>query len=269
MLTVEGVVSPAWIEHADGSREPLAVGAPVENGERIETGPGSRVLLRMGEGSAVKLGEDARFAAERLQRESRGGSSLWSGSLDVLRGAFRYSTALVAGVRAERDLTIRVNTLVAGIRGTDVWGKAELARDVVVLIEGRITVKRAGQDVALVEPRSLVAAPRAGGAPPVTRISLDELRGLAEQTEMLAGAGGARLGGRSRVVVITSVDETYARSLHARLRESGYPAQLRMLEAEGSPLYQVFLGQLGGEREARTLAQRLRALGYEDARPAR
>jgi hypothetical protein len=54
-LTVEAVVSPAWLERA-GTREPLAVGMPLNDRDRIVTGERARVVLRMSEGSAVKTG---------------------------------------------------------------------------------------------------------------------------------------------------------------------------------------------------------------------
>jgi len=269
LMSVEAVVSPAWVEHADGTREPVALGAALREGERIATGPGARVVMRMGEGNAVKLGEQAVFALPQLKTEAHGASALWQGSLDVLRGAFRYTTAHLAGATAERDLKVRVNTLVAGIRGTDVWGKSDAAKDLLVLIEGRITVDRAGQQLTLDQPRTLLVAPRDGSTPPAARISTSELATLSAETEILAGAGGTVIGGRYRVVVITTVDETYARDLHARLRIGGYPAELRTIEQEGSPLFQIYIAHLSGEREARAVAQRLRALGYTEARPAR
>ncbi|HSB48795.1 MAG TPA: hypothetical protein VLD15_04705, partial [Burkholderiales bacterium] len=53
-LTVEGVVSPAWVERG-GARLPLAVGMQLNDRDRVVTGSGSRALLRLAEGSAVKL----------------------------------------------------------------------------------------------------------------------------------------------------------------------------------------------------------------------
>jgi hypothetical protein len=268
LLRVEGVVSPAWVEHADGRREPVAVGADVQEGERIATGPDARVLLRMGEGSTVKLGEQAMLAVPQLGNETPG-AALRQGSLDVPRGAFRYTTARLTGPTAERDISFRFNTIVAGIRGTDVWGKSDAAKDRVLLIDGRITVTHAGQQLTLDQPRTVLVAPRDGSTPPPARISTSELAAFAAETEIFAGAGGAVTGGRYRVVVITTVDETYARDLHARLRIAGYPAELRTIDDEGSPLFQTYIAHLSGEREARAVAQRLRALGYTEARPAR
>lgn len=45
-LTVEGVVSPAWVERG-GARLPLEVGMALKDKDSIHTGPGSRALLRM------------------------------------------------------------------------------------------------------------------------------------------------------------------------------------------------------------------------------
>src|SRR5262245_15552367 len=57
---VEAVQMPAWIER-DGQRSPLEVGALLRNDDQIETGAAARVLLRLSDGSTVRLGENARF----------------------------------------------------------------------------------------------------------------------------------------------------------------------------------------------------------------
>ena len=46
-LTVEGVVSPAWVERV-GKREPLTVGMQLNDKDRIVTGNSARVMLRIG-----------------------------------------------------------------------------------------------------------------------------------------------------------------------------------------------------------------------------
>jgi hypothetical protein len=270
-LVVQAVVSPAWIDRADGIREPLAVDATIERNERVVTGSGARALLRMPEGSMVKLGENAQFKVDALDMTAAadGNRTLWQGSLDVLRGAFRYTTAVAELVRGQRDLKIHVNSIVAGIRGTDVWGKTEPGRDFVVLIEGRISVTHPGGEATLAQPRSMLVAPRGAATLPVRRITEDELAPLAAETEIFSGAGGARSDGHSRVLVIETVDETYARSEQARLRKAGYPAQLVTVERMDEPFFEVALTHLGGERDARAMAQRLHALGYAKARPAR
>src|SRR5688500_16697449 len=51
VLTVESVLSPAWVERANGRREPLAAGMELNNKEKVHTGDGDRALLRLAEGS--------------------------------------------------------------------------------------------------------------------------------------------------------------------------------------------------------------------------
>jgi hypothetical protein len=60
---VEALQMPAWLVR-DGQRTPLAHGVRLRNGDRIDTGAGSRVLLRLPDGSMVKLGEKARFSLD-------------------------------------------------------------------------------------------------------------------------------------------------------------------------------------------------------------
>ena len=44
-------------------------------------------------------------------------------SLDVLSGAFRFTTQALTKFRGERDVKVRIVKITAGIRGTDLWGK--------------------------------------------------------------------------------------------------------------------------------------------------
>ena len=55
--SVEGVQMPAWVER-NGRRTPLLPGMELRAGDQIFTGAGSRALLRLAEGSVVKLGEN-------------------------------------------------------------------------------------------------------------------------------------------------------------------------------------------------------------------
>lgn len=79
---VEGLQMPAWLTR-DGKRGPLALGAQLRNGDTITTGAGSRVVLRMPEGSAVKLGEKARFELNEIMQKRDGARRLFSASLGV------------------------------------------------------------------------------------------------------------------------------------------------------------------------------------------
>ena len=121
-LIVEGVVSPAWVERA-GKREPLMVGLQLTDKDKIITGERARVMLRMSEGSAVKLGENATLALDGLSEKKQAGKAPMVGaSLDVVKGAFRFTTGVFGKPRAERDVNVKIATITAGIRGADLWG---------------------------------------------------------------------------------------------------------------------------------------------------
>ena len=226
----------------------------------------------MEEGSAVRLGENAELAVEQLTATDRpgDGGARWVGAFDVERGAFRCTTSTGHDTRVERDLKFRIDAVAVGIRGTDVWGSADAARSLVVLIDGRATVGGPGGVAELAGPRAAYVVPRGGSAQPVTRVSKEVLKALAAKTEILAGAGGARRGGRSRVEALATIDETYARQQHEQLRAAGYPAQLNVVEEEGAmPVYRVDLRQIVGERDARAVVRKFEALGYPTARSTR
>ena len=83
---VEAVQYPAWLERG-GNAVPLTPGTRLEASDRLRTGANARVQLVMGEGSTVKLGENAQFVIERA--EERG---VFTAALSVLTGAFRFTT---------------------------------------------------------------------------------------------------------------------------------------------------------------------------------
>ncbi|MDA1118345.1 MAG: FecR domain-containing protein [Proteobacteria bacterium] len=136
---VDGVQMPAWVERAGvgaARRLPIAPGMELRGGDEVRTGAGSRVYIRLAEGSLVKLGENASLRIIDIAPD-RGG--FFMAALNVLEGAFRFTTDLLARER-RRDVSIRIATVTAGIRGTDLWGKSSPERQVVCLIDGKIEV---------------------------------------------------------------------------------------------------------------------------------
>ena len=130
-LVVEGVQMPAWVEYSSGARQPLAIGMALNNKDKVYTGPASRALLRLADGSLIKLGENGVLALDDLDRRRVSAKDVVTASLDVVSGAFRFTTQALYRFRGERDVKVRLVTLTAGIRGTDLWGKADATRDIV------------------------------------------------------------------------------------------------------------------------------------------
>jgi hypothetical protein len=266
VLTVESVLSPAWLERANGRREPLTTGMTLGNKEKIHTGDGGRALLRMAEGSAVKLGESAMLAFDDLDHRNDAKGGVVSASLEVVRGAFRFTTGLLAKAEGRRDVRVRVNAVTAGIRGTDLWGKSESERDIVCLLEGRITVSHGVAQFTMQEPNSFYIAPRIGQAQPPSPVTEAQVKEWSAETEIEARSGATRRGGTSIVTVFSSADEGAAAALRDKLRDSGFPAQLDRVGAASGVRFDVRIGSLADAGEAAALAQRLQRQGYSQAR---
>jgi sporulation related protein/FecR-like protein len=265
-LTVEGVVSPAWVERG-GARLPLAVGMRLNDKDRVVTGAGSRLLLRMAEGSAVKLGENATVALDGLaDRKDADSKRLVTAALDVVRGAFRFTTGIFDKRPAGRNVDIRVATITTGIRGTDLWGKSDEKRDLVCLIEGKISVAQpqAGE-FTMSEPLSFFVAPRGAQPLPVAPVDSKQLALWAAETEIETGSGGARRGGRVHVDAAVSADQAAALAAYDRLRAAGYPAVMRPVKTADRVDYRVRVQNFPTRQDAAAAVEKLKALGLTGA----
>src|SRR5690349_10811144 len=255
---VESVQMPAWVERS-GQRSPLEAGQTLRKGDLVLTGPGARALLRLGEGSTVKLGEDARFEISNLQ-SAASASGTFKATLAVLKGAFRFTTGALYKFTGRRDIDVRFQTVTAGIRGTDLWGKSAVDRDIVCLIEGDIAVRREGEaEFRMQQPQTVYQAPALGAAPPIARVDPAQLAQWAAETEIAPGNGATRKDGRWRVFLQSAANGDDLAELSSRLARAGYSARITKLVAEGKPVYWLYIGGLSGRTEARLLADRLRA----------
>lgn len=265
--SVTAVQMPAWLER-DGRTQPLAVGMEVRNGDRIRTGAAARVYLTLAEGSTVKLGEQA---ALKLYSRSLKPARDFKGALDVAAGAFRFTTAALQRLRSQRDISIRVGMATAGIRGTDLWGKSDAMRDLILLIEGSIEVRHAGTTIEMAEPLTYFSAPKNAPAQPLAKVDPESFRQWARETEILPGDGAAKRGGKWNVLLASAAEQQAALAIYDKARAAGYAAQVRVRGAgKGGPWnYEVIVAQLEDEQEAAALAGRIKAqLGF-DAAPAK
>jgi hypothetical protein len=244
---VEAVQYPAWLERGSNA-VPLTPGTALEPRDRLVTGGNARVRLRLAEGSAVKLGENAQFVIERAQDQG-----VFRATLAVIAGAFRFTTDALSN-RRSREVAVKVKNVTVGIRGTDLWGKSIAERDWVVLLEGRITVGSEGNPtVALERPFDLYQKPR-DGAPEVARVDAKQAEEWSLETELSANGAGARADGRWRVVAAVKPKRDEAWALRRSLRAAGYPAEI---VAKGN-YFVVQVAGLAGEPEARALMAGIR-----------
>ena len=248
IATVEAVQYPAWLDRG-GASVPLAPGMRLQPKDQIRTGENARVRLKMGEGSAVKLGEKAQFLIASAQDVS-----IFRTSLQIIAGAFRFTSDAL--IKRRRDVSIQAKTVTVGIRGTDVWGKATGDRDLVCLLEGKVTVGAEGHpQVTLDKPLDYYQKPR-DAAPSVEKVDANTLAIWAAETELSADGAGAGVQGKWRVVAAVKNQRDAALALNRRLRAAGYPAEITSKDSS----FAVQVGHLAGEKEANALASAIRAI---------
>ena len=249
---VEGVQMPAWIER-DGRRLPLIPGMQLRPGDQLVTGSGSRVMVKLAEGSLVRLGEKAQLRVTELSPTRE----LFKAALDVLEGAFRFTTDVVSKPR-KREVSIRAAQVTAGVRGTDFWGRARQGNETICLIDGEVEVAAANeQPVTLREPRQFYRRVD-GKAQPVGMVNETQIATWSSEVELQAGKGIARRGGRYSVVLASAADQSALRPIYQELQDAGYPAELRPLKQGDKVTYTVRIRQLASREEAQALAKQLR-----------
>jgi hypothetical protein len=249
---VEGVQMPAWIER-DGRRLPLIPGMQLRPGDQVVTGTGSRVMVKLAEGSLVKLGEKGhlRFSELSPTRE------LFKAALDVLEGAFRFTTDVVAKAR-KREVTIRAAQVTAGVRGTDFWGRARQGNEIVCLFDGEVEVAAAGEaPVTLREPRQFYRRID-GKTQAVGVVNETQIDRWSAEVELQVGKGIARRGGRYSVLLASAAEQSAVLPIYDELQNAGYPAELRPLKQGEKTVYAVRIRQLASRAEAQALAKQLR-----------
>ena len=256
--TVDGVQLPAWLDRG-GLTVPVSPGLPLQPGDTLRTGHGARLLLKLEEGSLVKLGENARFVIEKAQ-PAKGG--VYEATLNVVNGAFRFTTETLSK-STPRDVTITVGqNATIGVRGTDLWGRSHSDKDIVCLIEGKIEVT--GNDKkprTLDKPRQLFQSTRSAPPEPLTFLSTEQLNVLAAETEIEVGKGASTIG-NWKVVIDGFSSREAAREAARNLRVNGYPAEVM---SDNS----LNIAKMDTELSARQLAARLKAgSGFKEVRIA-
>jgi hypothetical protein len=249
---VEGVQMPAWVERS-GRSSPVAPGMALQAGDQLRTGAGSRLLVKLSEGSLVKLGENGTLRIAEMTPTQE----VFRAALRVLEGAFRFTTDVAAKQR-RREVNISVATVTAGIRGTDLWGRSRDERQVVCLIEGAIEVGAEGEKPVLMDqPRQFYRREK-GQTQPVGFVEPQQLNDWAKETEIERGKGAARVGGKWSVVLATADNQRDALMVYDEVRKAGYPAEIRPLKDGDKRSYMVRIRNLPSKAEAGALADQLR-----------
>jgi hypothetical protein len=267
-LVVESVQMPAWVEHENGIRQALAVGTELINRDKVNTGANARVLLRLADGSTIKLGENATLTLDDLGQQKDKIKQLVTATLDVLAGAFRFTTQAIYKFRGERDVKVNLVTITAGIRGTDIWGKHTDDRDVLALLEGKITVVHDRKAFTMDQQQSVYTVPKDRAPTPVVPLDSKLLEKWALETEIVPGGGAVLAGGKWKVYVATAASQEDALALYDKLGDAGYAADIRPVKKDDNFVYRLRISNLPSKQEAQILAAKLKVqkdqLGIEE-----
>ncbi|MBI3715676.1 MAG: FecR domain-containing protein [Betaproteobacteria bacterium] len=255
VATIEAVQLPAWLDRG-GLSVPAAPGTELQAGDTLRTGRGARLLLKLSEGSVVKLGENAQFTLESADRKNK----VFQAALSVLTGAFRFTTSALTKSQP-RDVQVKVaRNFTIGIRGTDLWGRGREDKDIVCLIEGKIDVT--GNDSKtekLDQPLQFFRSTRTAPPEPVALLEAKQLEVWAAETELSPGKGAIG-SGHWKVVIAGLASRDAAQAASRQLRGAGYPV-------EKSGELALSIGRINGEAEAKDLADRLMAeFGFADVK---
>jgi hypothetical protein len=250
--TVEGVQMPAWVER-NGVKSPLLPGMELKPGDKVVTGGESRALIKLAEGSMVKLGANGQLRFVELNASQQ----LFKGVLDVLEGAFRFTTD-VAGKNRKREVSIRASQVTTGIRGTDVWGKAAAGNEIVCLIEGAVEVTAQGEPPLRLDQPLQFYRRVDGKAQPVGAVERSQLETWSAMVDLQQGKGVARAGGRVTLELGRFDSRSAAIGVREDVRKAGYPAVMTPIRGKQQTTYVVRVRQLASRAEANALAEQLR-----------
>jgi len=253
LAVVEALQMPAWVERG-GASTPLVPGMELRDRDQLKTGANSRLLLRMADGSLVKLGEKGSLGLDgmRLRRDS-----VFEAALKVAQGAFRFTTQAAAKFRGKREVSISIATVTAGIRGTDLWGKSAPDREIVCLIEGRIEVTPPGENpIGMDQPLSFYIRDK-GQSRPLAPVPMEQLKEWAAETEPQPGQGISKRGGKFRITA-SGLAYGQAQALYDDLRRAGYPAQIIPARIKDKRVYNVRLSNFETRQDAESVAGKLK-----------
>jgi cell division septation protein DedD len=153
--------------------------------------------------------------------------------MNVVKGAFRFTTRL-AGRANRRDVRVRIGVVTAGVRGTDLWGKSADDKDLVCLLEGRISVASDGApEQTMSDPLTFYVVPK--GAPPNPIAPVDPKKVVDEwapQTEMAPDGSAMTNEGRFKVVLMSRTSLNAAEWIAESLNGQGYPAEVARTDGD-------------------------------------
>lgn len=144
---ISEVVGDAKIIRTDGTQETATLGAPIFEGDIVETEGDGAVNMVFIDESSFAVSENARIAIDEFVFDT----STEAGKQDfsILRGVFMYTSGLIGRENPDAvDIDTPVGSI--GIRGTIIGGKINPSDESqITVIEGAIVVRNAGGELLL------------------------------------------------------------------------------------------------------------------------
>ena len=133
----------AYALSASDDRRDLTVGANIFEKDKVFTEKSSALTILFSDKTRFELGSEANLVASEYAYKQTEEDSV---ALDVVKGAFRFVTGLVAKSKPEN---MKVGTAVAtiGIRGTQVIGEADATSATIILLEPEDQSRQSKSDV--------------------------------------------------------------------------------------------------------------------------
>lgn len=141
---------------------------------------------------------------------------------------------------------MRIANVTAGIRGTDLWGKAATDRDIVCLIDGRISVQR-GDDAAITlsDPLTFYVAPKGRAPLPVRPVDPQQLQRWAQETDIEENGPALAVDGAWTVHLESLSSAAAAARSQAQLEARGLPVSVQTADIGGKTYHRVSLSGFG------------------------
>lgn len=257
-LVVEAVQMPVWVRRGE-QRQPLHVGDAVSTAQEVETAAGSALVLRLPEGSLIRLGEKTRLGVARFEATGTAGEVSVTSDLKLFDGFFRFATSTISRVVGQRQIKVAVRTATIGVRGTDFWTMTDAEHDATCLFEGQVKLDTQDQgELALDKPTAFWARFFDKPVQPVGNATPDQLNKFLNSTELTPGRGVAVVGGAWTVQALTTPDSRRALQVAGRLRALGYPARLQAKTTPKGEQHEVLIQQLATEADARAVLERIK-----------
>ncbi len=261
-VVVDKVIYPAWLENYH-HKFILKPGMRLDALDKIQTGEGGRVLLKMDDQSDVQVGSSSKIAIQKLQVIP--GKQVNS-VIDVLKGAFRYITNKVNKTSWNRSIQFNIGAITVGIRGTDIWGRSNEQQDLLCLIEGKVQVDAEKDSFVMDQPLDYYVKPK---DKPAKRDKVDQkkLAKWSDETQIKKGSGAVSANGRWSIVFASYINKASALSLLNKLTTQGYFAELVEIATNSNKkLYRVVIQGFVDKEDAITIRSRLQSKGdYKDA----